>query len=200
VPGGGGHSCPASRRSSLGHGGSGTPPGGLSRTSSCAAGPLRAAPPLPRLALPSAGSGNDDGGRCSPVRPSSARSAAAAGPGAAPAHAAWGAHSRENQPDNRAAGVLATPRSVFPKLMARRGAPGPAEAEAEAELGRQAASGRERLAPRRSLGGAALRRSMAAFQVGAAARPRVNPPSSAPAAPCFGQPHHRTSAAPPDCV
>lgn len=70
-------------------------------------------------------------------------------------------------------GVQATPRSMFSKSVARREAvPDAAEAEA-ADSTRQApaaaAAGRERLNLRRSLGGAALRMSVAAFRVSGSA-------------------------------
>ena len=144
-------SQPPSRRSSLGNSGASTPRG-LPRTSSLpaavgaqqlvtAGGPVRLAPAVPKLVLP-----------------------AAAGP------AADGC--RENQADNRPVQtvpsmVACTPRSMFPKTLARREAAATAEPpEAEGgEPSRVGAAGRERLAPRRSIGGAALRMSVATFRV-----------------------------------
>lgn len=64
--------------------------------------------------------------------------------------------------------MQATPRSMFPKTFARREAAAAAEGEAEAgEASRPPppAAGRERPGLRRSLGGAALRMSIAAFRV-----------------------------------
>ncbi|KAL4420688.1 hypothetical protein ABPG75_010344 [Micractinium tetrahymenae] len=168
-----------SRRSSLGNSGAATPRG-LSRSSSLqGAGPacgqqtgnslaaVRLAPPVPKLALGVLGGSAAGSARGSPSHPSSARSASS---GSHAQTAAWQpATARENQPENRGAGaaVQATPRSMFPKTFARREAAA-AEGEAEAgESGRPApppAAGRERLGLRRSLGGAALRMSIAAFR------------------------------------
>jgi hypothetical protein len=169
---------PISRRSSLGNSGAATPRGGLSRTSSFPAtashqqggGAVRLAPVVPKLALYTLGSAAEST-RGSPSRPSSARTAApAAGPSLAQP-VAWqqpAASARENQPDNRAATVQATPRSMFPKTRARREAAAVAAdgGEAEPEPSRQVpAAARERPVPRRSMGGAALRMSVASFRV-----------------------------------
>ncbi len=143
-------SQPPSRRSSLGNSGASTPRG-LPRTSSlpvavgaqqlvAAGGPVRLAPAAPKLALPAAGAAADG---C-----------------------------RENQADNRHVQavppmVACTPRSMFPKTLARREAAAvadPGEAEGP-EPSRAAVPAWERLAPRRSIGGAALRMSVATFRV-----------------------------------
>ncbi|KAL4451390.1 hypothetical protein ABPG77_009462 [Micractinium sp. CCAP 211/92] len=170
----------SSRRSSLGNSGAATPRG-LSRSSSLqAAGPacaqqqggslaaVRMAPAVPKLALGILSSSAAGGTRGSPPQPSSARSASSSSLAQAPA---WQpSTARENQPENRGAGaaVHATPRSMFPKTFARREAA--ASAEGEAEAGGEGsrlpppAAGRERPGLRRSLGGAALRMSGAAFR------------------------------------
>lgn len=163
-------SQPLSRMSSLGNSGANTPRGGLPRTSSMpaavgsqqvvgAGGPLRLASAVPKLALSALSSACG-----SPTNPSSARGVAAPSAAALPPRPAT---ARENQPDNRAPAVSCTPRSMFPKTLARREAAAAADAaEPEAvDAGRQAAAGRERHLPRRSLGGAALRMSVAAFRV-----------------------------------
>lgn len=159
-------SQPISRRSSFGNSGATTPRGaGLPRTSSypgaapqqaAAGGPVRLLPAVPRF---------EAAGTDGPLQPSSSSSLAAAAAAARPAAA------RENQPDNRALPVACTPRSMFPKTLARREAAA-AAADAEGEAGepsrqqqQPAAASRERLAPRRSIGGAALRLSVAAFRV-----------------------------------
>ncbi|PSC71695.1 CLIP-associated -like isoform A [Micractinium conductrix] len=162
-------SQPATRRNSLGNSGAATPRG-LSRSSSLSSapagaatngGPVRLAPVVPKLAL-SGVSRAAGSARGSPSHPASAR----APPAPAQAPAWQPATARENQPSNRAAAgpaaVMATPRSMFPKTLARREAATATDGEAEAEAARPAAA-RERLAPRRSIGGAALRMSVAAF-------------------------------------
>lgn len=168
-------SQPGSRRSSLGNSGSSTPPCGLPRTSAFPAAPgslqqggaVRLVPLVPKLALSGLSSAAESMPH-SPSQPSSTRSAAPAASGSLmqgimcqqlPATA------RENQPDNRVAPVQATPRTMFPKSRARREAAATADAEAEVEPGQLAASGRERLAPRRSVGGAGARMSIANFRV-----------------------------------
>ena len=145
---------------------------------------LLAAPVVPRLALAGMGGFGDGATRSSsPSHPSSSRSAAAF------AQAAWqppqqSASARENEPDNRAHPAAAQggggapaptppPRSMFPKTRARREAAAAAAVgdgycaagEAPRPAAVVAAPGRERLAPRRSMGGAALRLSVAAFRV-----------------------------------
>ena len=169
-------SQPATRRNSLGNSGAATPRG-LSRSSSLSSapagaatngGPVRLAPVVPKLAL-SGVSRAAGSARGSPSHPASAR----APPAPAQAPAWQPATARENQPSNRAAAgpaaVMATPRSMFPKTLARREAATATDGEAEAEAARPAAA-RERLAPRRSIGGAALRMSVAAFGVRTARR------------------------------
>lgn len=180
----------SSRRSSLGNSGAATPRG-LSRSSSLqAAGPacaqqqggslaaVRMAPAVPKLALGILSSNAAGGTRGSPPQPSSARSASSSSLAQAPA---WQpSTARENQPENRGAGaaVHATPRSMFPKIFARREAA--ASAEGEAEAGGEGsrlpppAAGRERPGLRRSLGGAALRMSVAAFRVRGGGSPLVS--------------------------
>ena len=184
-------SQPISRRSSLGNSGAATPRGGLQRTSTFpvaavsqpqqqgGGGAVRLAPVVPKLALYNLGSAAGST-RASPSRPSSAHTAArtAVAPAAvaaslAPPAAAWqqqpaAVSARENQPDNRGAAVHATPRSMFPKTRARQEAAAVAAdcPEPEPEPSMQApAAARDRPAARRSMGGAALRMSVASFRV-----------------------------------
>lgn len=172
---------PVSRRTSN-NGSEDAPAGGASQSSLSShrslpsGGAVRLAPAaVPKLALsllPSTGAA--ESARSSPCRPSSARSLApiAASMTQQAPLPVWqqpaAVSSRENQPDNRGpAPVQPTPRSMFPKTKARREAAAAASdvVEPEPEPARQVATAaQERLVPRRSMGGAALRMSIASFR------------------------------------
>ncbi len=159
---------PVSRRASLGNCSSDTPPGGPPHTSAPGClqqgGAVRMVPLVPRLMLTALNS-TAESTRQSQSHSSSARSLA---PAASAGIMSWQqlpATARENQPDNRVAPIQATPRHIFPKTRARREAAAAAGGD-EVETGHLATSARERQgAARRSIGGAALRASVASFKV-----------------------------------